>query len=44
MRRARRDAEHRLIHAVPRLAATAVHAEPDSPDRASHHEPVTAHR
>lgn len=37
------DAEHRLIHAVPRLTAAAVHAEPDSPDRAVHHEPVAAH-
>ncbi|WP_433607520.1 cation diffusion facilitator family transporter [Dactylosporangium sp. CA-139114] len=38
------DAEHRLIHAVPRLTAAAVHAEPDGPDRAAHHEPVAAHR
>lgn len=38
------DAEHRLIHAVPRLTAAIVHAEPDSPARVAHHEPVTAHR
>jgi divalent metal cation (Fe/Co/Zn/Cd) transporter len=38
------DAEHRLIHAVPRLTAAVVHAEPDSAQRAAHHEPVTAHR
>jgi cation diffusion facilitator family transporter len=38
------DAEHRLMHAVPRLTAAAVHAEPDGPDRAAHHEPVAAHR
>ena len=38
------DAEHRLIHVVPRLTAASVHAEPNSPDRVAHHEPVTAHR
>jgi cation diffusion facilitator family transporter len=38
------DAEHRLMHAIPRLTAAAVHAEPDSTDRATHHEPVEAHR
>jgi divalent metal cation (Fe/Co/Zn/Cd) transporter len=38
------DAEHRLIHAIPRLTAATVHAEPDSADRAVHHEPVTASR
>jgi len=38
------DAEHRLIHAVPRLTAAVVHAEPDSAARAAHHEPVAAHR
>ena len=37
------DAEHRLIHAIPRLTAAIVHAEPDSADRLVHHEPVTAH-
>src|SRR5712691_13332973 len=37
------NAEHRLIHAVPRLTAAIVHAEPDSADRSAHHEPVTAH-
>jgi cation diffusion facilitator family transporter len=34
------DAEHRLIHAVPRLAAAVIHTEPDNPQRAVHHEPV----
>jgi cation diffusion facilitator family transporter len=38
------DAEHRLIHAVPRLTAAFVHAEPDSAVRAAHHEPVAVHR
>lgn len=38
------DAEHRLIHAVPRLTAAVVYAEPDSADRDNHHELVTAHR
>ena len=37
------NAEHRLIHAVPRLTAAVVHPEPDSADRTAHHEPVTAH-
>jgi cation diffusion facilitator family transporter len=38
------DAEHRLMRAVPRLTAAVVHAEPDSAERAAHHEPVAAHR
>jgi divalent metal cation (Fe/Co/Zn/Cd) transporter len=38
------DAEHRLIHAVPRLTAAIVHAEPDGADRHDHHEPVATHR
>jgi cation diffusion facilitator family transporter len=39
------DAEHRLIHAVPRLTAAVVHAEPDSDDvRAEHHHRTKAHR
>jgi cation diffusion facilitator family transporter len=38
------NAEHRLIHEVPRLTAAVVHAEPDSAHRAAHHEPVIAHR
>ncbi len=37
------DAEHRLIHAVPRLRAAIVHAEPDGEDRSAHHEPIAAH-
>jgi cation diffusion facilitator family transporter len=38
------DAEHRLIHALPRLTAAAVHAEPAGADRAAPHGPVEAHR
>jgi len=38
------DAEHRLIHAVPRLNAAAVHPEPSGTDRATHHETLTTHR
>jgi cation diffusion facilitator family transporter len=38
------DAEHRLIHAVPRLTTATVHTEPDSADRDDHHKPVEAHR
>ena len=38
------DAEHRLIHALPRLTAAAVHAEPAGTERVAHHEPVNAHR
>jgi cation diffusion facilitator family transporter len=37
------NAEHRLMHAVPRLTAAVVHAEPDSAERANHHEPVRHH-
>jgi cation diffusion facilitator family transporter len=37
------NAEHRLMHAVPRLTVAVVHAEPDSAERAAHHKPVTAH-
>ena len=38
------DAEHRLMHAVPRLTAAVIHTEPDNAERAIHHKPVTAHR
>jgi len=38
------DAEHRLIHALPRLTTATVHTEPDSADRDDHHKPVEAHR
>jgi cation diffusion facilitator family transporter len=31
------DAEHRLIHAVPRLTTATVHTEPDTADRHVHH-------
>jgi hypothetical protein len=33
-----------LIHAVPRLTAALVHAEPAGIERAAHHQPLTAHR
>ncbi|GHJ47887.1 cation efflux system protein [Catellatospora sp. TT07R-123] len=35
------DAEHRLIHAIPRLSAATVHADPGSPDA---HQPLDHHR
>ncbi|MCO6008007.1 cation diffusion facilitator family transporter [Actinoallomurus purpureus] len=38
------DAEHALIHAIPRLRAATVHADPDSGDGTDHHAPLTAHR
>jgi cation diffusion facilitator family transporter len=38
------EAEHRLMHAVPRLTTATVHTEPDSADRHSHHKAVDAHR
>ncbi len=38
------DAEHRLIHAVPRLTAAIVHADPVSDDATDHHAPLTDHR
>jgi cation diffusion facilitator family transporter len=37
------DAEHRLIHAVPRLTAAIVHAEPSGSVRNRQHEPVAEH-
>jgi len=37
------DAEHRLIHAIPRLTAAIVHADPD-PGHAEAHEPLDHHR
>jgi cation diffusion facilitator family transporter len=38
------DAEHRLIHAVPRLTAALVHADPDSHAGTDHHEELSHHR
>jgi cation diffusion facilitator family transporter len=38
------DAEHRLMHAVPRLTAAIIHTEPDNAERVVHHEPSAAHR
>ncbi|MEU9831860.1 cation diffusion facilitator family transporter [Streptosporangium sp. NPDC048047] len=38
------EAEHRLIHDVPRLKAATVHADPDGPAAAEHHAVLLAHR
>ncbi|MBF8187478.1 cation transporter [Nonomuraea sp. K274] len=38
------EAEHRLIHDLPRLRAATVHADPDGPDGADHHAPLLTHR
>jgi cation diffusion facilitator family transporter len=38
------DAEHRLIHAVPRLTAAHVHADPHAPEGANHHRDLDHHR
>jgi cation diffusion facilitator family transporter len=38
------EAEHRLIHAVPRLAVAFVHADPEAHAGTDHHEPVAHHR
>jgi cation diffusion facilitator family transporter len=37
-------AEHRLIHAVPRLTSAIVHTDPHSPDGADHHADLAHHR
>jgi cation diffusion facilitator family transporter len=37
------DAEHRLMHAIPRLAAAVVHAEPSGPSRVEQHELLADH-
>jgi len=37
------DAEHRLIHAIPRLTAAIVHAEPVGSSRDAAHEPIAEH-
>jgi cation diffusion facilitator family transporter len=38
------EAEHQLIHRLPRLRAATVHADPDSSDGADHHVPLASHR
>jgi cation diffusion facilitator family transporter len=38
------EAEHRLIHEVPRLRAATVHADPDGPSDADHHASLSDHR
>lgn len=38
------DAEHALIHAIPRLNAATVHPDPDPGDGTDHHVPLAGHR
>ncbi|GAA3507760.1 cation diffusion facilitator family transporter [Streptosporangium album] len=38
------QAEHRLIHDLPRLRAATVHADPDGTDSADHHALLASHR
>src|SRR5712691_3168832 len=38
------SAEHALLHAIPRLAAALVHADPQPQDGADHHDILAAHR
>ena len=38
------DAEHNLLHAVPRLRAALVHADPQAPEGADHHSVLAPHR
>jgi cation diffusion facilitator family transporter len=38
------DAEHNLLHAVPRLTAALVHADPQDPAGADHHAVLAPHR
>ncbi|MEU6033835.1 cation diffusion facilitator family transporter [Actinomadura sp. NPDC047616] len=38
------DAEHALMHALPRLAGAAVHADPQPRDGIDHHAVLTGHR
>jgi cation diffusion facilitator family transporter len=38
------DAEHELLHALPRLAAALVHADPQPRDGADHHGELAEHR
>jgi cation diffusion facilitator family transporter len=37
------DAEHRLLHAVPRLAGAVIHIHPAGPDGAAHHAALAHH-
>ncbi len=37
-------AEHALLHAIPRLSAALVHADPEPAGGASYHEPLASHR
>jgi divalent metal cation (Fe/Co/Zn/Cd) transporter len=37
-------AEHALLHAIPRLAAALVHADPEPQDGANHHDLLASHR
>ncbi len=38
------DAEHNLLHALPRLAAALVHADPQPAPGADHHAVLASHR
>ncbi|GAA4592004.1 cation diffusion facilitator family transporter [Planotetraspora phitsanulokensis] len=38
------ETEHRLMHALPRLRAATVHADPDSLDGTDHHAALVSHR
>jgi hypothetical protein len=38
------DAEHQLLHVLPRLTAALVHADPQPALGADHHAALTAHR
>ncbi|MFI7611617.1 cation diffusion facilitator family transporter [Nonomuraea terrae] len=38
------EAEHRLVHDLPRLQAATVHADPDGPEGTDHHAVLVVHR
>ena len=38
------NAEHNLLHALPRLAAALVHADPQAQEGTDHHAPLASHR
>jgi cation diffusion facilitator family transporter len=38
------DVEHALLHAIPRLSAAHVHADPYAPDGLDYHAPLASHR
>jgi cation diffusion facilitator family transporter len=38
------DAEHALLHALPRLTAATVHADPEPGNGVDHHAPLASHR